>query len=84
MKHECNMSEEIKSNFEDYFQKSGESKMDLYDFYKIIEKCEVDVDASCAVLFNQHFQNQFAKICCKGFCRRKRTLESEKHVDTFD
>lgn len=57
LKFECSISDEIYSAFENYFQKSGEKKMDIYDFYKIIEKSEVDVGNSCATLYKQHFKN---------------------------
>lgn len=73
LKFECDISEVIKNGFESYFKKSGENKMDIYDFYKVVDKTEVDVEGSCAILYNQHFKNQMARACCKSLCRRKRT-----------
>lgn len=78
------MSDEIKNAFENYFKKSGENKMDMQDFYKIIETSEVDVEASCSTLYKQHFKNPIARACCKGICKRKRDIESAEHVETFD
>lgn len=81
---ECNVSDEIKDTFELYFDRSKEKKLDLFDFYKVMEKCEVDVEASSETLFEQHFKSKLARTICKQFCRTKRTKESEKHVQTFD
>jgi hypothetical protein len=33
----------IRDTFENYFEKVGEGKVDLFDFYKLIEKSEVNV-----------------------------------------
>ena len=51
LRFECSISEEIYSTFENYFKKSGENKMDIYDFYKIVETSEVDVANSCSTLY---------------------------------
>lgn len=81
---ECNVSDDIKNAFENYFEKSKENKMDLFDFYKVMEKCEVDVEASSNTLFDQHFKSRLTRLLFLGLCRKKRTMEAQKHVVTFD
>lgn len=81
---EYKISPDIKKTFEKYFKNSDESKMDLFDFYKIMEKCEVDIDQSSKNLFEQHFKSRISIFCCKNFCRNRRNSQAMKHVDTFD
>ena len=59
LKFECNISDEIKDAFENYFKKSGENKMDMFDFYQILEKSEVDVENTCVTLNNQHYKRSW-------------------------
>ena len=73
---ECNVSDDIKNAFENYFEKSKENKMDLFDFYKVMEKCEVDVEASSNTLFDQHFKSRLTRLLFLGLCRKKRTMEA--------
>jgi hypothetical protein len=53
IKFECDVSDKIKESFENYFKKSGENKMNLFDFYQIIEDCEIDVSKSCTTLYDE-------------------------------
>ena len=82
--YQCLTAKPVRDAFEEYFEKSKENKMDLFDFYKVIEKCEVDVGRSCRNLYEQHFTSSLSRACCKSFCRRKRDALTEKHVETFD
>ena len=84
LKYECDMSLEIRDEFENYFKKTGETKLDLYEFYKIVERSEVDVEQSCMILNNQHYTRRWQRILFKSFCQNQRTKQSAKHVDTFD
>jgi hypothetical protein len=72
IKFECNTSEKIKKTFEDFFESSKENKMDLFDFYNIVEECEIDVSRSCSILYEQHFKNYITKKLCGSFCRKRR------------
>lgn len=72
MAYDCDMSEDIVNEFEGFFKKSGETKMDIYDFYRIIEKSEVDVEKSCMVLNNLHYKRKIHEILCMTFCRKQR------------
>jgi hypothetical protein len=58
--------------------------MDMFDFYQIIEKSEVDVEKTCNTLNNLHYKLNWQKACLKRICRKWRTAQSAKHVDTFD
>jgi hypothetical protein len=44
--YECGIDKNIRDTFEGYFKKSKEAKVDLFQFYELIEKCELDVKKS--------------------------------------
>lgn len=62
----------MRESFNDYFRESGENKMDMFDFYEIIENSEVDVKRSVDILYKQQYQGRFGKILCFDQCKRVR------------
>lgn len=36
------------------------------------------------ILNNQHYKRRCQRVICQSFCRKQRTAQSAKHVETFD
>jgi hypothetical protein len=82
--YENDTNQDIKKEFEDFFIREKRNKMNIFEFNKLVDKCEINVAKTCDTLFSMKFKWRLSKVICKENFRKIRDWNLKKHVQTWD